>query len=70
MERCRLINASFDAISDQGEGGLFVKDCTIKNCAMHGIHMGTIFSGAVITGNKMTGNSIRGAGVFCCQSVT
>lgn len=70
IERCRLINASFDAISDQGEGGLFVKDCTIKNCAMHGIHMGTIFSGAVITGNKMTGNSIRGAGVFCCQSVT
>ena len=70
IERCLLINASFDAISDQGEGGLFVKDCTIKNCAMHGIHMGTTFAGAVITGNNMTGNSVRGAGIFCCQTVT
>ncbi len=68
--RCKIINSSYDAISDQGEGGLFVKDCVISNCAMHGVHMGTIFSGAVITGNTMTGNGVRGAGVFFCQDVT
>ena len=70
LERCKLINASFDGISDQGEGGLYVSDCIIENCAMHGIHMGTTFTNAVITNNKMTGNRERGAGVFCCQSVT
>lgn len=70
VERCRLINASFDAVSDQGEGGLIVKDCVIENCAMHGVHMGTTFANAFITNNKMTGNGVRGAGVFFCQSVT
>ena len=70
LERCRLINASFDGISDQGEGGLFVSECVIENCAMHGIHMGTTFANAVISDNIMTGNGERGAGVFCCQSVT
>lgn len=68
--RCKLINSSFDGISDQGEGNLFVKDCVIENSAMHGVHMGTIFSGAIITGNTMTGNGVRGAGVFFCQDVT
>lgn len=68
--RCKLINSSYDGISDQGEGNLFVKDCVIENSAMHGVHMGTIFSGAIITGNTMTGNAVRGAGVFFCQEVT
>ena len=66
---CKFINSSFDGISDQGEGGLYVKDCTIENSAMHGVHMGTIFSNALITGNTMTGNNVRGAGVFFCQGV-
>ena len=70
VQRCKIINSSFDGISDQGEGGLYVKDCVIENCAMHGVHMGTIFSGAFITGNTMTGNGERGAGVFFCQDVT
>lgn len=70
IENCKLINAAYDGISDQGEGGLIVKGCTITNCAMHGIHLGTTFSGAVISGNTMTGNGVNGAGVFCCQSVT
>lgn len=70
IERCKLINASFDGISDQGEGGLLVNNCVIENCAMHGVHMGTIFANAVITGNTMTGNTVRGAGVFFCQTVT
>lgn len=64
------MNSSFDGISDQGEGGLYVKDCTIENCAMHGVHMGTVFADAIISGNTMTGNGVRGAGVFFCQDVT
>ena len=67
---CKLINASYDALSDQGEGGLYVKNCTIQNNAMSGVHLGTVFKGAVITGNSMTGNGERGAGVFFCQDVT
>lgn len=67
---CRIINASFDAISDQGEGGLYVKDCTIENNAMHGVHGGTTFSGATVEGCDMTGNGSSGAGVFWCQNVT
>lgn len=70
VERCRIVNSSFDGISDQGEGGLIVKNCTIENSAMHGVHMGTIFSNALIAGNTMTGNGERGAGVFFCQDVT
>jgi len=70
IERCKLINASFDGISDQGEGGLLVSNCVFENCAMHGVHMGTIFTNAVISNNTMTGNGVRGAGVFCCQDVT
>ena len=70
IERCKLINSSYDGISDQGEGGLIVKDCTISNSAMHGVHMGTIFSNALIYNNTMTGNGVRGAGVFFCQDVT
>lgn len=68
--RCKIINSSYDGISDQGEGNLLVKDCVIENAAMHGVHMGTIFSGAIINGNTMTGNGVRGAGVFFCQDVT
>ena len=68
--RCKIINSSYDGISDQGEGSLIVKDCVIQNCAMHGIHMGTVFSNAVICNNNMTGNTVRGAGVFFCQDVT
>ena len=70
IERCKLVNSSYDGISDQGEGGLIVKDCTITNSAMHGVHMGTIFTGALIANNTMTGNGERGAGVFFCQDVT
>ena len=70
VQRCKIINSSFDGISDQGEGGLYVKDCAIENCAMHGVHMGTVFSNAIISGNTMTGNGVRGAGVFFCQDVT
>ena len=70
VERCRLINSSFDGVSDQGEGGLIVRDCVIENSAMHGVHMGTVFANAMITGNNMTGNTVRGAGVFYCQDVT
>lgn len=70
VERCRLVNASFDGVSDQGEGGLIVRDCVIENSAMHGVHMGTTFANAFITNNSMTGNGVRGAGVFFCQSVT
>ena len=70
LERCNIINSSYDGISDQGEGGLIVKNCTISNSAMHGVHMGTIFANALIIGNTMTGNGVRGAGVFFCQDVT
>ena len=70
VERCRLINSSFDGISDQGEGGLIVRDCVIENSAMHGVHMGTVFANAMISSNNMTGNGVRGAGVFYCQDVT
>ena len=70
IERCKLINSSYDGISDQGEGGLIVKNCTISNSAMHGVHMGTIFTNALIYNNTMTGNGVRGAGVFFCQDVT
>ena len=68
--RCKFVSSSYDGISDQGEGGLFVKDCVIQDCAMHGVHMGTVFNGGIITGNSMTGNTVRGAGVFFCQDVT
>ena len=67
---CKLINASYDGISDQGEGGLYVKDCTIQNNAMSGVHLGTVFDNAVIADNTMVGNTERGAGVFFCQDVT
>jgi hypothetical protein len=70
VERCKLINSSFDAISDQGEGRLFVDNCVISNSAMHGVHMGTDFANAVISNNTMTGNGTQGAGVFFCQNVT
>ena len=70
VQRCKIINSSFDGISDQGEGGLYVKDCVIENCAMHGVHMGTVFADAIISDNTMTGNGVRGAGVFFCQDVT
>lgn len=63
-------NSPHDAISDQGEGGLIVQDCTIENSAMHGVHLGTIYSNALIYNNIMTGNWTIGSGVFCCQSVT
>lgn len=66
---CKIINSSFDGVSDQGEGGLYVQNCTIENSAMHGIHMGTYFSNALISSNTMTGNAVRGAGVFFCQGV-
>lgn len=67
---CKIKNASFDGISDQGEGGLYVKDCTIEGNAMHGVHGGTTFSGGVVDGCDMTGNGSSGAGVFWCQNVT
>ena len=70
VERCKLINASYDGVSDQGEGRLFVNNCVIAGNAMHGVHMGTAFDGAVISNNTMTGNGTRGAGVFFCQDVT
>lgn len=70
IERCKLINSSFDAVSDQGEGQLFVSNCVISNSGMHGVHMGTTFANAVISNNTMTGNGTRGAGVFFCQNVT
>ena len=70
VERCKLINSSFDAVSDQGEGRLFVDNCVISNSAMHGVHMGTDFANAVISNNTMTGNGTQGAGVFFCQNVT
>ena len=70
IANCKIINSSYDGISDQGEGGLYVKDCVIKNSAMHGIHMGTIFNNALLSGNTMTGNGLKGAGVFFCQGVT
>ena len=70
VHRCKVINSSFDGISDQGEGNLFVKDCDIQNSAMHGVHLGTVFANASITDNTMSGNGQQGAGVFCCQDVT
>ena len=70
IANCKIINSSFDGISDQSEGGLYVKDCTIENSAMHGIHMGTVFSNALIADNTLKGNTVRGAGVFFCQDVT
>jgi hypothetical protein len=70
IANCTILNSSFDGISDQSEGGLYVKDCTIENSAMHGVHMGTVFTNALIAGNTMTGNTVRGAGVFFCQDVT
>ena len=69
ISNCKIINSSFDGISDQGEGGMYVKGCVIQNSAMHGVHMGTIFSNAIISGNTMSGNAVRGAGVFFCQGV-
>ena len=63
-------NASHDAISDQGEGGLVVTDCTISNSAMHGVHLGTKYRNALIYNNKISGNGAVGAGVFFCQEVT
>ena len=69
ISNCKIINSSFDGISDQSEGGLYVKGCVIENSAMHGVHMGTIFSNAIVSGNTMTGNNVRGAGVFFCQQV-
>lgn len=70
VQRCKIINSSYDGVSDQGEGGLYVKNCVLENNAMHGVHMGTIFAEAIISGNTMTGNGQRGAGVFFCQEVT
>ena len=70
IANCKIINSSFDGISDQGESGLYVMNCTIENGAMHGVHMGTVFNNAIISGNTMTGNAVRGAGVFFCQDVT
>ncbi len=70
INNCRIVNSSFDAISDQGEGFLYVKGCVIENNAMHGIHMGTTFSNAIISGNSMKGNAVKGSGVFFCQSVS
>lgn len=64
-----ILNSPCDAISDQGEGGLIVRDCVIENCAMHGVHMGTKYSNAVIVNNTMTGNGTAGSGVFFCQEV-
>ena len=61
-------NSPCDAISDQGEGGLIVRDCVIENPAMHGVHMGTVFNAAVVSNNTMTGSG-SGAGVFFCQEV-
>ena len=69
ISNCKIINSSFDGVSDQGEGGLYVQNCTIENSAMHGIHMGTLFSNALISDNTLTGNTVRGAGVFFCQGV-
>lgn len=63
-------NSPCDAISDQGAGGLIVRDCVIENPAVHGVHMGTIFNAAVISDNTMTGSGITGAGVFFCQEVS
>ena len=63
-------NSPSDAISDQSEGGLIVRDCYFENGAMHGVHLGTVFTGAVISKNKMVGNGDRGSGVFFCQEVT
>ena len=62
-------NSPCDGISDQGEGGLIVRDCVIENPAMHGIHLGTKYSSAVIANNEIAGNGARGAGVFFCQDV-
>ena len=70
ISNCRIVNSSFDGISDQGEGGLIVKDCVIENSAMHGIHMGTDFANAIVAGNTLSGNAIRGSGIFFCQNVT
>ena len=69
ITNCKIINSSFDGISDQGEGNLIVKDCVIENSAMHGIHMGTFFSNAILATNTLTGNTVRGAGIFFCQGV-
>ncbi|MBQ6079393.1 MAG: right-handed parallel beta-helix repeat-containing protein [Muribaculaceae bacterium] len=62
-------NSPCDAISDQGEGGLIVRDCVIQNSAMHGVHVGTKYNAAVIANNTMTGNGSVGSGVFFCQEV-
>lgn len=70
IDNCTIVNASADAISDQGEGGLIVQNCTIGNNAMHGVHAGTTFSGGFVFNCTMTGNGTRGAGVFWCQNVT
>lgn len=64
-----IINSPCDGISDQGEGGLIVRDCVIENSAMHGVHLGTKYSNAIIANNTMTGNGTAGAGVFFCQEV-
>ena len=62
-------NSPCDAISDQGEGGLVVRNCTIQNAAMHGVHVGTKYNGAIVADNTMTGNGTNGSGVFFCQEV-
>ncbi len=69
IANCKILNSSFDGISDQSEGGLYVKNCVIENSAMHGIHMGTFFDNAILAGNTLTGNTVRGAGIFFCQGV-
>ena len=62
-------NSPCDGISDQGEGGLIVRDCVIENSAAHGVHFGTIYSSSVIANNTMIGNGSFGSGVFFCQEV-
>ncbi len=63
-------NSSHDAISDQGEGGLIVRDCLIENPAIHGVHLGTVYADAIISNNTMVGSGTNGSGVFFCQDVT
>ena len=62
-------NSPCDGISDQGEGGLIVRDCVIENSAVHGIHLGTKYSSSIIANNTLTGNGSNGSGVFFCQEV-
>ena len=69
LHNVTIKNSPHDGVSDQGQGGLHMSDCTISNAAMHGVHLGTQYSGGVISGNTMTGNGAAGAGVFLCQDV-